>query len=89
MKLYQKIPGKVKISLQGLNVDKFINYMTNAGLMILQAKRKAYNQFDIVVRSKDSQKITEIAEKFGYKFEIKSIFGFYKIADFVFKRFLY
>ncbi len=87
MKFWQKIPGKVKISLQGLNVEKFINYITNAGFFVLRAKRKEYNRFELVVYSKDSQKIIENAQKFGYKIEIKSVFGFYKIADFIFKRF--
>lgn len=87
MKLWQKVPGKLKLTLRGLNVEKFINLLVNSGFEILETERQEYNKFHLVIHSKDSKKILELAQKFGYIVDVDKAFGFYKIVDFAIKRF--
>ena len=87
MKFWQKIPGKTKIILIGLNIEKFINYLISANISILRAKRPNYNRLELILSSKNGKKVIENAEKFGFKVRVEGVFGFYKIVDFFIKRF--
>ena len=87
-KLFKSI-GSIKLRLQGLNVEKFLNLLQNANIQLLDICREEYNVFLLTVKYGDYKRLKTEIEKFGYKYEVLDKFGAYKAIDFMFARFAF
>ncbi len=87
MKKSNRSFGKVRLKFQGLNVEKFINFILQENFNVSKVKREESNIFSLIVLAKNSQVLIEKGEKFGFKVSIEERFGLCKFTDFIFRRF--
>ncbi len=89
MKIFRKIPGKVRFTLRGLNIEKFLNHIISSGYNLVKISRIEHGKVSFVVPFKDSDVVKSEAEKYGFEVCIGEVFGFYRVVDFVLKRFAF
>lgn len=87
MKFFRKIPGKVRFTLRGLNIEKFLNHIISSGYNLAKINRIEHGKVSFVVPFKDSDVVKSEAEKYGFEVCADEVFGAYKIVDFIVKRF--
>mgnify|MGYP004643284409 CR=1 FL=1 len=80
--------GKVSITLEGLNVEKFLNFLTTSNIDIYNIVRNEHSNFTITIDSHYKKKIISDAEKFGYKVTIGKKSGIYSVFSFALARFV-
>ncbi len=89
MKNLFKSIGRVKVRLQGLNVEKFLNLLQDSNIELLDVYREEFNVFLLTVKYGDYKKLKTETEKFSYKCDVLGRFGAYKVIDFMFTRFAF
>lgn len=62
-------------SIQGLNLDRFINYVKNKGIVLYNVKKFSNKQMIITVNFRESQKFFAIANKMCYNIKKVRDFG--------------
>lgn len=80
--------GKVSITLEGLNVEKFLNFLCTNKLEIYNIVRNEHSNFTITIDSHFKKKVITDAKKFGYKVSIGKKSGIYNIISFILTRFV-
>ncbi len=89
MKNLFKSIGTLRVRLQGLNVEKFLNLLQSSNIELLDVTREEFNVFLLTVKYGDYKKLKTEMEKFGYKYDVLGKFGAYKVIDFMFTRFAF
>lgn len=81
--------GKVKIELEGLNVEKFLNIIIQSNIKIYKVDRPKHNCFFVVIDVENQKNFLLEAKKYGYSANIVEFFGAYKVINFVKNRFVF
>lgn len=81
--------GKVKIELEGLNVEKFLNIIIQSNIKIYKVNRPKFNCFFVVIDVENQKNFLLEAKKYGYSANVVEFFGVYKVVNFVKNRFVF
>lgn len=76
-----KFKSRVKINVQGKNVERFIKRLKNNNIELLKINYVKYNEINIIIYKKDYEKVMDI--KSIYDITEKDIYGIIKVNKFL------
>lgn len=77
-----QLKSKIKINIQGKNIERFIKRLTTNKIELLKIEYLKYNEINILIYKKDYEKVLEL--KSIYEVSQKDIYGIIKIRKVLF-----
>lgn len=76
----------VCLEVEGLNVERFINFLVKEKIYIRNLKRIRYDYFCLEVQHRNLKKVLEMGDKLCYNISVKKVKGMQKIFNFFMRR---
>jgi similar to stage IV sporulation protein len=84
--LWQYIKGFCIISIEGLNLEKFINYLVNNGIYLFNIRRISSTKIEAYIYKDDIKNLIYIYKKSNYNLKIKRSIGLPFLMKRIYKR---